>query len=68
MKYKNIFVTYAAGFFGYTLVPEFLSSVIISRFATAFGISLRLRLDLLINDLTYQTLKTSNLVVNDYSF
>ncbi len=38
------------------------------RFATAFGISPRLRLDLMINDFVYQALYTKNLIVYEKDF
>jgi len=38
------------------------------RFATAYGISPRLRLDLLIHDLAYQALRTKNLVIYEKNF
>lgn len=38
------------------------------RFATAFGISPRLRLDLLVNDLTYQAVKQKYLVIYEAHF
>jgi len=38
------------------------------RFATAFGLSPRLRLDLLINDFVYQALKRKNLIVYEKTF
>lgn len=38
------------------------------RFATGYGISPRLRIDLLVHDLVYQALKTKNLVVYEKSF
>ncbi|KKQ75914.1 MAG: NAD-dependent epimerase/dehydratase [Candidatus Woesebacteria bacterium GW2011_GWB1_38_5b] len=43
-------------------------NVIIYRFATAFGISPRLRLDLLINDFTYQALRKKSLIVYDKNY
>ncbi|OGL77805.1 epimerase [Candidatus Uhrbacteria bacterium RIFCSPHIGHO2_12_FULL_57_11] len=42
--------------------------VVAYRFATAFGISPRLRLDLMINDFVYQALKTKNLIVYEKNF
>ncbi|MHA1167754.1 MAG: NAD-dependent epimerase/dehydratase family protein [Candidatus Hodarchaeales archaeon] len=41
---------------------------IIYRFATAFGISPRLRLDLMINNFVYQALKNNSLIVYEKSF
>lgn len=41
---------------------------IVYRFATAFGISPRLRLDLMINDFVYQALYTKNLIVYEKDF
>lgn len=38
------------------------------RYATAFGVSARMRLDLLINDFVYQAVKTRNLIVYEKSF
>ena len=38
------------------------------RFATAFGLSPRLRLDLLINDFVYNAVKTKNLIVYEKHF
>jgi len=38
------------------------------RFATAFGISPRLRLDLLVNDLTHQAVKQKHMVVYEANF
>jgi len=44
------------------------SNVVIYRFATAFGLSPRLRLDLLINDFVFQALKKKILVVYEKDF
>jgi nucleoside-diphosphate-sugar epimerase len=43
-------------------------NVIAYRFATAFGLSPRLRLDLLINDFVYQALKNKNLILYEKHF
>lgn len=43
-------------------------NTVIYRFATAFGISPRLRLDLLINDFAYRALKHRTLIVYERSF
>jgi len=43
-------------------------NVVSYRFATAFGLSPRLRLDLLINDFVYQALKNKNLIVYEKDF
>ena len=43
-------------------------NIIAYRFATAFGVSPRLRLDLLINDFVYQALKNKNLIVYEKQF
>ncbi|MDQ7825275.1 MAG: NAD(P)-dependent oxidoreductase [Candidatus Eremiobacteraeota bacterium] len=43
-------------------------NTICMRFATAFGISNRLRLDLLINDFVYQAKKIRNLIIYEKSF
>src|SRR3989344_247757 len=43
-------------------------NVIIYRFATAFGLSPRLRLDLLVNDFTYQVLKKKYIMVYDKDY
>jgi nucleoside-diphosphate-sugar epimerase len=43
-------------------------NVIAYRFATAFGLSPRLRLDLLINDFVYQALKNRNLILYEKHF
>ncbi len=42
--------------------------VVVYRFATAFGVSPRLRLDLLINDFCYQALKIRNLIVYEKTY
>ena len=38
------------------------------RFATAFGVSNRMRLDLMPNDFTYQAVKNRNLIVYEGGF
>jgi len=43
-------------------------NVVIFRYATAFGVSYRLRLDLLINDFVYQAVKNRNLIIYEKSF
>lgn len=43
-------------------------NVVILRFATAFGVSLRMRLDLLINDFVYQAVNRKNLTVYEKNF
>jgi nucleoside-diphosphate-sugar epimerase len=43
-------------------------NVIVYRFATAFGLSPRMRLDLLINDFVYSALKHKQLIVYEKSF
>ncbi|MDZ7290464.1 MAG: NAD(P)-dependent oxidoreductase [candidate division KSB1 bacterium] len=43
-------------------------NVICYRFATAFGVSPRMRLDLLINDFVYQAVKVRNLIVYEKTF
>lgn len=43
-------------------------NVVIYRFATAFGISPRLRLDLLINDFVYRAVKERNLIIYEKHF
>lgn len=43
-------------------------NVILYRFATAFGVSNRMRLDLLINDFVHQAVKIRNLVVYEKTF
>lgn len=44
------------------------SNVIRYRFATAFGVSNRMRLDLLINDFVYQAVKIRNLTIYEKTF
>jgi nucleoside-diphosphate-sugar epimerase len=43
-------------------------NVICYRFATAFGVSPRMRLDLLINDFAYQAVKVRNLIIYERTF
>ncbi len=43
-------------------------NAIVYRFATAFGLSPRLRLDLLINDFTFQAIKNRQLIVYEKGF
>jgi len=43
-------------------------NVVVYRFATAFGLSPRLRLDLMINDFTFQALKNRQLIVFEKGF
>lgn len=43
-------------------------NVVIYRFATAFGLSPRLRLDLLVNDFTYQALRKKYIMVYDKDY
>lgn len=43
-------------------------NVVVYRFATAFGLSPRLRLDLLVNDFTFQALKNRQLVLYEKGF
>lgn len=50
-----------------TLLRE-RENVIILRFATGFGVSPRMRLDLLINDFVYKAVKERNLIVYEKSY
>ena len=43
-------------------------NVVAYRYATAFGVAPRLRLDLLINDFVYQAVKNRNLIIYEKSF
>lgn len=43
-------------------------NVVVYRFATAFGLSPRLRLDLMVNDFTFQALKNRQLIVFEKGF
>ncbi len=45
-----------------------MGNVVCHRFATAFGVSNRMRLDLLINDFVYQAVKNKNLIIYERSF
>jgi nucleoside-diphosphate-sugar epimerase len=44
------------------------AGAVVYRFATAFGVSNRLRLDLLINDFVYRALKERNLIIYEKHF
>ena len=44
------------------------NNTIAYRFATAFGVSPRLRLDLLVNDFTYKAIRDGYVVVYENSF
>lgn len=43
-------------------------NVVVYRYATAYGVSYRLRLDLLINDFVYQAVKNRNLIIYEKTF
>ncbi len=43
-------------------------NALVYRYATAYGVSYRLRLDLLINDFVYQAVKNRNLIIYEKSF
>lgn len=43
-------------------------NTLVYRYATAYGVSYRLRLDLLINDFVYQAVKNRNLIIYEKSF
>ncbi|RJP73666.1 MAG: NAD(P)-dependent oxidoreductase [Candidatus Zixiibacteriota bacterium] len=43
-------------------------NVVVYRYATAYGLSYRQRLDLLINDFVYQAVKNRNLIIYEKSF
>jgi len=51
-----------------SMLLEKLDEVVVYRFATAFGVSPRLRLDLLINDFTYKCKTQGYIVVYERSF
>lgn len=54
-----------------TLAEKFLldnCNTVAYRFATGYGVSPRLRLDLLVHDLVYQALRTKNLVIYEKEF